>query len=164
MGEGDCRTERTKPCSCGRDSTVWASVWASWASGPALGAGCLLAPALCSTVMNLKLKGQWNLFASISLIQYNLFFNSFSHAKALQNDSQQITAASCKFGQLISSPFVAVRAAPLAGRQLGKLIICRRGNCILLRRTGSRDRVNTGNNRHRQSQRGGCGVRGRNQW
>lgn len=154
MGEGGCRTERTKPRSYGRDITVWASVWASWAPGPALGAGCPLAPTLCPTVMNLKLKGQWNLLSSISLIQYNLFFNSFSHAKALQNDSQQITAASCKFGQLISSPFIAVRAAPLAGVKLRKLIICRRGNCILLQRTGSWDRVNTGNNRHRQNQ---CG-------
>lgn len=53
--------------------------------------------------MNFKLKGQLNLLSSISLIQYNLFLNSFSHAKASPNDSQQMTDSECKSRQFIPS-------------------------------------------------------------
>lgn len=60
-------------------------------------------PFQLQTLMNFKLKGQPNLLSSISLIQYNLFLNSFSHAKASQNDSQQMTDSACKSGQFISS-------------------------------------------------------------
>lgn len=61
----------------------------------------LLPPFQLQTLMNFKLKGQPNLLSSISLIQYNLFLNSFSHAKASQNDSQQMTDSACKSRQFI---------------------------------------------------------------
>lgn len=70
------------------------------------------------TVMNFKLKGQQNLLSSITLIQYNLFLNSFSQAKAWRSDSQQITASACKSEQFISSKFIAARVVPLAAAQL----------------------------------------------
>lgn len=68
--------------------------------------------------MNFKLKGQPNLLSSISLIQHNLFLNSFSHAKASQNDSQQMTDSACKSGQFI--PPCTARIVLLAGPHPGK--------------------------------------------
>lgn len=77
----------------------------------------LLPPFQLQTLMNSKLKDQLNLLSSISLIQYNLFLNSFSHAKASQNDSQQMTDSACKSGQFI--PSCVVQVIVLAGPQPG---------------------------------------------
>lgn len=63
----------------------------------------LLPPFQPQTLMNFKLKDQWNLLSSISLIQYNLFLKSFAHAKASQNDSQQMTDSASRFRQFIPS-------------------------------------------------------------
>lgn len=63
----------------------------------------LFPPFQLQTLMNFKLKDQPNLLSSISLIQYNLFLNSFAHAKASQNDSQQMTGSACKSRQFIPS-------------------------------------------------------------
>lgn len=75
------------------------------------------------TLMNFKLKDQPNLLSSISLIQYNLFLNSFSYAKASQSDSQQVTGSACKSGQFIPSCMTRCRLSCWLDHNQADLII-----------------------------------------